>query len=112
MRLMGWVNVETGEVKSPYAEVREELKDGFMTVGSQLITKNYRLYAFSGIHSFSPSLFSLMDNYPDRFPIIGFYVQNCDKVRIQGVVKEDLKLMDVGKLETLAEAEDFLKTLV
>lgn len=107
MRLMGWVNVETGEVKSPYAEVREELKDG-----SQLITKNYRLYAFSGIHSFSPSLFSLMDNYPDRFPIMDFYLQNCDKVKIQGVVKENLRLMDVGKQETLAEAEDFLKTLV
>ena len=112
MRLVGWTNIETGEVKSPFAEVKEELKNGFQTVDSQLVTANYKLYAFSGIHSFSPSLFSLMDNYPDRFPIIGFYVQNCDKVRIQGVVKEDLKLMDVGKQETLAEAEDFLKSLV
>ena len=41
-----------------------------------------------------------------------FYLQNCDKVKIQGVVKENLRLMDVGKQETLAEAEDFLKTLV
>lgn len=111
MRLMGWTNIETGEVKSPFAEVKEELKQGFQTVDSQLSTTHYKLYAFSGIHSFSPSLFSLMENYPKKFPIMDFYLQNCDKVKIQGVVKENLKLMDVGKQETLAEAEEFLKAL-
>ena len=112
MRLMGWINIETGEVKSPFDEVKEELKHGLDTVNSQLSTVNYKLFAFSGIHSFSPSLFSLMESYPKRFPIMDFYLQNCDKVKIQGVVKENLRLMDVGKQETLAEAEDFLKTLV
>jgi hypothetical protein len=33
-------------------------------------------------------------------------------VRIEGYVKNDLKLMDVGKQETLKEAEAFLKSLV
>ena len=48
----------------------------------------------------------------DKFPIMDFYLKHCDKVRIEGYVKNDLKLMDVGKQETLKEAEAFLKSLV
>ena len=69
------------------------------------------MYAFSGIHSFSPQLFPLMDAYPDRFPIMDFYLQNCDKVPIKGYVKSDLELMDVGKLDTLEQAEAFAERL-
>ena len=96
MRLVGWTNIETGEVKSPYKD---------------LDPKKYRMYAFSGIHMVAPSLFPLMDDEPDKFPIMDFYLRHCDKVRIEGYVKKDLKLMDVGKQETLREAEDFLKNL-
>lgn len=93
MRLMGWTNIETGEVKSPY---------------NHLDPKKCRMYAFSGIHMVAPSLFPLMDDEPDRFPIMDFYLKHCDKVRIEGYVKKDLLLMDVGKQETLREAEEFL----
>lgn len=96
MRLVGWTNIETGEVKSPYPN---------------LDPKKYKMYAFSGIHMVAPSLFSLMDDEPDKFPIMDFYLKHCDKVRIEGYVKNDLKLMDVGKQETLREAEQFLKNL-
>ena len=96
MRLVGWTNIETGEVKSPY---------------DNLDPKKYKMYAFSGIHMVAPSLFPLMDDEPDRFPIMDFYLKHCDKVRIEGYVKNDLKLMDVGKQETLKEAEKFLKEL-
>lgn len=96
MRLVGWTNIETGEVKSPYPALNP---------------KDCRMFAFSGIHEVMPSLFSLMDGEPDRFPIMDFYLKNCDKVRIEGYVKEDLLLMDVGKQETLKEAETFLKEL-
>ena len=96
MRLVGWTNIETGEGKSPYKD---------------LDPKKYRMYAFSGIHMVAPSLFPLMDDEPDKFPIMDFYLRHCDKVRIEGYVKNDLKLMDVGKQETLREAEDFLKNL-
>ena len=96
MRLVGWTNIETGEVKSPY---------------ENLDPKQYKMYAFSGIHMVAPSLFPLMDDEPDKFPIMDFYLKNCDKVRIEGYVKNDLKLMDVGKQETLKEAEAFLKEL-
>ena len=52
-----------------------------------------------------------MDAYPDRFPIMDFYLQNCDKVAIKGYVKSDLELMDVGKLDTLEQAEAFAERL-
>ena len=96
MRLVGWTNIETGEVKSPY---------------KNLDPKKYKMYAFSGIHMVAPSLFPLMDDEPDKFPIMDFYLKHCDKVRIEGYVKNDLKLMDVGKQETLWEAEKFLTEL-
>ena len=96
MRLVGWTNIETGEVKSPYKD---------------LDPKQYNSYAFSGIHMVAPSLFPLMEEEPDKFPIMDFYLRHCDKVRIEGYVKNDLKLMDVGKQETLKEAEQFLQNL-
>ena len=95
-RLVGWTNIETGEVKSPYPGLNP---------------KDYQMYAFSGIHMVAPSLFPLMEDEPDKFPIMDFYLRHCDKVRIEGYVKNDLKLMDVGKQETLKEAEAFLKEL-
>jgi hypothetical protein len=49
-----------------------------------------------------------MDRFPERFPIIDFYLSVCHRAHIVGLVKPDLKLMDVGKIETLSEAEKFL----
>ena len=116
MRLMGWKNIETGEVKSPYPWLRESdfTIDDSLEVhalpNSQLSTLNTQLYAFafSGIHSFSPRLFPLMDRFPDRFAIIDFYLSVCHRSRIVGLVKDDLSVLDVGKLDSLQEAEDFL----
>lgn len=88
MRLIGWTNVETGEVKSPYPA---------------LDVKQCRMYAFSGIHSFSPSLFKGMESFPEKFGIVDFYLQMCDRFDIRGVVKNDLKLLDVGKLDTIEQ---------
>lgn len=97
MRLVGWTNIETGEVRSPYPN---------------LCVENCKMLAFSGIHLFSPRLFPLMDAFPDKFGIIDFYLNVCDKTMIKGCNKPDLKLLDVGKLDTLAEAEKFIKTVL
>ena len=93
MRLVGWTNVETGEVKSPY---------------ENLDVSTCKMYAFSGIHVFSPRLFPLMDSFPDKFGIIDFYLKVCGEAVIKACVKPDLRLLDVGKLDTLAEAERFM----
>jgi len=103
MRLMGWKNVETGEIKSPYEYVR---RTGLSQHGEP-----FNEFAFSGIHSFSPRLFALMEQFPERFPIIDFYLSICHRARIVGLVKDDLRLMDVGKLDTLEQAEQFLPLL-
>lgn len=85
-RLMGWTNVQTGEVKSPYPHLRVE---------------DCRMYAFAGIHLFSQSLLQRMEAWPTRFPIIDFYLSVADQVPIIGVPKSDLQLIDVGKPDTL-----------
>lgn len=96
MRLVGWTNIETGEVRSPYPELNP---------------KECRMYAFAGIHALSPRLLKMMDEFPDRFGIIDFYLKACATHNIKGYVKDDLKLMDIGKLDTLAQAEEFLGEL-
>lgn len=94
MRLVGWTNVKTGEVKSPYGNIEPS---------------RYRRLAFSGIHLFSPKLAPYMESFPERFPIMQFYLSVCDKVEIRGCIKEDLRLLDVGKLNTITLAEEFIK---
>lgn len=103
MHLMGWTNVATGEIKSPYEYVR---RTGLSQHGEAL-----NMFAFSGIHSFSPRLFPLMDRFPDRFSIIDFYLSVCHRSHIVGLVKDDLRLLDVGKLDTLEQAERFVGDL-
>ena len=93
MRLVGWTNVETGEVRSPYPDIAP---------------KQCRMYAFAGIHAIAPRLVKAMDCWPDRFGIIDFYLKACATHNIRGYVKDDLMLMDIGKLDTLAGAEEFL----
>ena len=116
MRLMGWKNIETGEVKSPFQWLREAdftIDDNLKVVPlaarpSSLISNLYA-FAFSGIHSFSPRLFSLMERFPDRFSVIDFYLSTCHRAHIVGLVKNDLRVLDVGKLDSLEHAEEFLK---
>ena len=102
MQLMGWKNIETGEVRSPYEYIR---RTGLSQHGEEL-----NMFAFSGIHSFSPRLFPLMERFPDKFSIIDFYLSVCHRANIVGVVKDDLKLLDVGKLDSLQAAEQFVNS--
>jgi NDP-sugar pyrophosphorylase family protein len=113
MRLKGWINNETGEIRSPFPWLRESeihiddnLNVEILNIKSQI--SNLNAFAFSGIHSFSPRLFSLMEQFPERFPIIDFYLSVCHRSKIVGLVKDDLRLMDVGKIETLDQAEQFI----
>lgn len=90
MRLVGWTNVRTGEVKSPWPDFDPSA---------------FRKYSFCGIHIVSDEVFPLMENWPEKFSIIDFYLQNCRDHAIRGVVAKDLRLIDIGSPEKLAEAE-------
>lgn len=87
MRLIGWKNIETGEVKGCEG----------------------RPLAFSGIHMFHPSLAPLLEDWPDRFPIMDFYLRVCADHVIRGFEAPNLQLLDVGKLDTLEQANEFLE---
>ena len=96
MRLVGWTNTTTGEVRSPYPNLD--------------LTKCHKL-AFSGIHVFSPQLFPMMEDYPEKFPIMDFYLNHCHEIKIYGVIQPNLQLLDVGKCDTLIAAEKFIEEI-
>ncbi len=52
-----------------------------------------------------------MEIFADRFSLIDFYLQVCDKVDVKCEVKPDLRMLDVGKIDTLERAEEFLQNL-
>ena len=108
--LVGWMNKLSGEVKSPYSELRREPSENF-DWEKFLSEHSLKKYAFAGTHIISPEVFRLMQNWPEKFPIVDFYLQMADKYIIKAYVKNDLKMVDVGKLDTLAKAEEFIKTL-
>lgn len=95
MRLVGWTNLATGEVRSPYGKI-----DPW----------RFRKYAFAGIHCVSGGIFKVFDEdgWGDRFSITDFYIQECARHPIYGIVPSELRLIDVGKVETLAEADEFV----
>lgn len=102
MYMKGWTNIATGEVKG---DSRLFNADGTPSA----TCKNMRKLAFAGIHLFSPSLVTRMQGYPLKFGIMDFYIRECGSARIAGHVEPGLRIMDVGKVETLDEAETFLK---
>ena len=93
-RLCGWIN-----------------KDTMQTKPNEFIynSKEHREYAFSGIHVISPTLLKSMENeWIGKFSIMDFYLESCQKVQLGGYIMEDLKLIDIGKPETLKQAENFI----
>lgn len=99
MRLAGWTDSQTGEIRSPYP---------------CLDPASCRRYAFAGIHSISPEIFKVFDikEFPERFSIIDFYLSVCADYRISGHLQQDLALVDVGKFDKLPEAERICSSLL
>lgn len=96
-RLCGWINKDTLQTKP----------EGFA-----YDPEHHREYAFSGIHVISPSLFQYMDEqWTGKFSIMDFYLQTCHEARIGGRLTDTLRLIDIGKPETLTLAEEFLASL-
>lgn len=89
MRLRGWMNEKTGEVKSP-----DPCFD----------PSRFRKFSFCGVHMMSERVFPLMENWPDTFGIIDFYLSICEDMPIMGVVADGLELIDIGSPDTLAAA--------
>lgn len=89
-RLVGWTNIATGEVRSPYPGIAPD--------------QCTRL-AFSGIHFISPDIFPLMQAWPEKFPIVDFYLSVCRTQTIRAAVMPGLEMHDVGKITQLSELD-------
>ena len=98
-RLKGWTNIATGEVRSPFPDIDSE---------------RCRKLAFAGIHLISPDIFDAFDRYGfgDRFSIVDFYLRACADYPIYAAVPPDFQLVDVGKFDTLPEAEATCRRLL
>lgn len=97
-RLHGWLNKATGEFKpvalNPHAE--------------------WRQLAFGGIHIISPEIFEPLQRYKEeegaKFSITPFYISQCRQYLIHGYQPAgDYYWFDIGKHETLAQAEAVLR---
>ncbi len=93
-RLCGWVNKSTGDTKP----------DGFVYRPGE-----YSELAFGGIHVISPDIFPFLQEYAQddaKFSITPFYAQECHTHHIHGYEPAgDYRWIDVGKPETLAQAQ-------
>ena len=96
MILDGWTNIETGEVRSPYPA---------------LDPTEMKQLAFSGIHVVSPRVFPLLREMPDRFGIMDLYLKYCHQCAFLGYEEKCLQLTDVGKADTLDQAEKFIQNI-
>lgn len=106
MRLVGWQNTKTGE---------------HILTDESIALEDCRALGFSGIHILSDKVLSLMPEYAEslglptdspegvRFGIRDFYLWAAAKHPIYGVSVPDLELLDVGKLDALEPAENFIK---
>ena len=90
-RLAGWHNVNTGATRPPGID-----------------TTALHPYAFAGIHLVSPRIFALMADYPDKFSIIDFYLEAMHNETIAAYRPDDFAMLDVGKIDTLAAANNFV----
>ena len=101
--LVGWKNLQTGEVRTSYNELKPTLEH---LTGDD---EPYRLRAFSGIHVISPTLFPLLEKQDEVFSITNFYWQNSLNQRIRGIeAPEGFQWVDAGKPEALKRAEEIV----
>ena len=89
-QLCGWTNMATGELKGT---------DG-------------RHLAFSGMQILSPEVLArLKEMQESKFSMIDFYLKVMGEVELKAYVPKDYRMMDVGKIDQIEEAERFAKSI-
>ena len=90
-QLVGWTNVKSGEVR---------LQDGGHL-------------AFSGMQVLSPVMRQYLAKMPaDKFSLIDLYLAACEHVSLRAFVPANYRMMDVGKIDYLAEANAFAQSFL
>lgn len=91
MMLKGWKNLKSGETRPSSLQMQGEDME----------------YSFSGIYVMSPSVFGKMreNGFTGKFPIMDFFLAGLPDVKIGGFARQGLRLIDIGKPETLKAAD-------
>ena len=103
--LRGWTNIKTGEVKPLAAN------------GQQPTANSLRKLAFSGMQIVEPAFFRELRHTQaekgDKFSLIDAYLSIVTRQAgvIRAYVPKQYKMMDVGKIDQLEEAERFAEKL-
>ena len=100
-RLCGWTNIATGEVRGPIANYQSPIAN--------------RQLAFSGMQVLSPRIFDCMDEVVkqkgEKFSLIDLYLSIAQKEILRAYIPENYRMMDVGKIDQISEAESFASSL-
>lgn len=101
-RLCGWTNIATGEVRGPISNTKYPIS-------------NTQKLAFSGMQVLNPRIFDCMDEVVkqkgEKFSLIDLYLSIAEKEILRAYIPENYRMMDVGKINQLSEAESFASTL-
>ena len=101
-RLCGWTNIATGEVRPA----------SLASSPNSLIASRL---AFSGMQVLNPRIFDVMDKVVaekgDKFSLIDLYLSIAEKEILRAFIPENYRMMDVGKIAQLSEAESFAASL-
>ena len=97
-RLCGWTNIKTGEVRPSSIH--------------HSIIPSLRKLAFSGMQILSPEVLSLLQQMPqEKFSLIDFYLHVMEQAPLKAYVPQNYRMMDVGKIDQIEEAEAFARSL-
>ena len=120
-RLCGWTNIATGEVRPaslvsslnilpPTGEADLQAKPTY-----QLQRSDLSPLAFSGMQVLNPRIFDVMDKVVaekgNKFSLIDLYLSIAEKEILRAFIPENYRMMDVGKIAQLSEAESFAASL-
>ena len=101
-RLCGWTNIATGEVRPA----------SLASSPNSLIASRL---AFSGMQVLNPRIFDVMDKVVaekgEKFSLIDLYLSIAEKEILRAFIPENYRMMDVGKIAQLSEAESFAASL-
>jgi len=112
--LRGWTNIATGEVKP-----------ASLSEAAHSIIPSFQLLAFSGMQVLSPAIFDHMERVVaekgDKFSLVDLYLSVCEENHqspitnhqsiLRAFVPQDYRMMDVGKIDQIEEAERFAESL-
>ena len=101
-RLCGWTNIATGEVRPA-------------SLASSHKSLTTSRLAFSGMQILNPRIFDVMDKVVaekgDKFSLIDLYLSIAKKEILRAFIPEKYRMMDIGKINQLSEAELFAQSL-